>query len=113
MTTRLEELLNFLAESPNDPFLKYAVTMEYLKGDDKERTRAGFLDLVSAHPEYVGTYYHYAKFLESQGEKEEALAIYQKGMEVAQAARNRHAFGELQGAYNLALGLDDDEDWDD
>lgn len=112
MSNRIEELTAFLAETPNDPFLKYALTMEHKKQGDKVETLAGFKHLVSNHPDYVGTYYHYAKYLEELQEKEQALAIYQEGMQVAQRVRNRHAYGELQAAYNLALGIEDD-DWED
>ena len=38
--------------------------------------------------------------------------IYKVGMEVAQRLRNRHAYGELLSAYNMAMGMDEDE-WDD
>jgi len=112
MSNRIADLTAFLEESPNDPFLKYALTMEYQKLGDKEKALAGFEELISKHAEYVGTYYHFAKFLETQGVKDRALQIYQVGMEVAQRNRNRHAYGELQSAYKLALGLDED-DWDD
>ncbi|MCY4780101.1 tetratricopeptide repeat protein [Sphingobacterium sp. UT-1RO-CII-1] len=111
MTARLSELLNFLSESPNDPFLKYAITMEYQKMGEDEKVREGFEELVKLHADYVGTYYHYAKFLDMKGQREEALAMYQKGMDVAQRVKNRHAYGELLAAYNLAVGIDD-EDWD-
>ncbi|SFT12105.1 tetratricopeptide repeat protein [Sphingobacterium wenxiniae] len=109
---RIEELLQFLKDSPNDPFLKYALTMEYRKMGDTDKTREGFLDLITQHEDYVGTYYHFAKFLEGQRETEQALRIYEKGMDVAQRMRNRHAYGELQSAYKQALGEDED-DWDD
>lgn len=112
MSNRLEELQQFLKDSPNDPFLKYAITMEYRKTGDVEAALAGFEDLQANHPDYVGTYYHFAKFLEEQGKKEEAVKIYQAGMEVAQRVRNRHAYQELLAAHNLAMGIDDD-DWDD
>ncbi|PRD47893.1 tetratricopeptide repeat protein [Sphingobacterium haloxyli] len=112
MRNRLEELQEFLKDSPNDPFLKYAITMEYKKLGDNENTLAGFQDLRANHPDYVGTYYHFAKFLEEQGRKEEALETYNLGMEVAQRLRNRHAYNELLAAYNLAMGIAD-EDWDD
>ena len=112
MSTRLEELQAYLKESPEDPFLKYAITSEYRKLGDTQKTLSGFQDLRVNHPDYVGAYYHYAKFLEEQGSKEEALDIYRAGMEVAQRLKNRHAYGELLGAYNMALGVDED-DWDD
>lgn len=112
MLDRLTQLLNFSKESPNDPFLKYALTMEYKKMGDAAKTEQGFKELLNLHADYVGTYYHYAKFLEEKNRKEEALLIYEKGMEIATLARNKHAFGELKAAYQLAKGIDD-EDWDD
>jgi len=106
---RLTQLLSFVAESPQDPFLRYALTMEYLKVEDMEKAGQGFRDLVENFSDYVGTYYHYGKFLEKQDKKEEALNIYQQGMLVAREIRNMHALGELQNAYNLALGFEDDD----
>lgn len=86
--------------------------MEYKKMGDGDQALAGFQDLRKNHPDYVGTYYHLAKFLEERGDKDEALTVYKEGMEVAQRLRNRHAYNELLGAYNLAMDIADDE-WDD
>jgi exonuclease VII small subunit len=47
----------------------------------------------------VGSYYHLAKLLERQGEQESAIATYERGMEVAKRLGDRHAYGELQAAY--------------
>lgn len=110
MEKRLEQLREFLAESPQDPFLKYAYTMELLKLGREEQAAAGFKDLVTNHEDYVGTYYHYGKFLEAQGDKEEALEIFEKGMGIAQAKRNFHALGELKNAHMMATGLLDEEE---
>lgn len=109
MTTRLEELRNFLAETPNDPFLKYAITMEHKKLGENMKVDEGFADLITNHSDYVGSYYHYAKFLEEQGELEKSLTIYQLGLEVAKRVGNRHAYNELLAAFNLAKGFDEDE----
>ncbi|TJZ61408.1 tetratricopeptide repeat protein [Sphingobacterium olei] len=107
---RLTQLLSFVAESPQDPFLKYALTMEYLKAENMKKAEEGFKDLVENFSDYVGTYYHYGKFLEKENNTEEALKIYQLGMQVARNMRNMHALGELQNAYNLASGFEDDDD---
>ena len=110
METRLNQLKNFLQESPDDTFLKYALTMEYLKLGNHKQAQIGFEDLISNDPEYIGTYYHFGKFLEQQGNKELAISIYNQGMELAQKKRNFHALGELKNAYMMASGLLDDED---
>lgn len=108
---RIEQLNEFIKETPNDPFLHYARTMEYVKLGDDEKSRIGFENMLSTYPDYIGTYYHYAKFLEKQNEKEAAESIYEKGILVASKVRNRHAMGELQAALNLLRGVDEDEDY--
>src|SRR5690606_40163095 len=98
MEGRIAQLQEFLKESPNDPFLKYALTMEYVKLGEDAQALAGFEDLLSAHEDYVGTYYHFGKFLELKQEQERAIEIYEKGMQIAQNKRNFHALGELRNA---------------
>lgn len=108
---RIEQLQEFIKETPQDPFLHYALTMEYLKQEDVAKAREGFEHMVATYPNYVGTYYHFGKFLEKfVNEKELAEEIYTKGILIAKNARNMHAMGELQGALNLLKGFDDDED---
>jgi len=107
---RIEQLEEFLRESPQDPFLHYALTMEYLKGEDTEKTRNGFENMLVNFPDYVGSYYHYGKFLEKLGEPAKAEEVYKEGILVATKIRNHHAKGELLGALNMLLGMDDDDD---
>ncbi|HLS38504.1 MAG TPA: hypothetical protein VK023_09555 [Sphingobacterium bovisgrunnientis] len=107
---RIEQLEEFLRESPQDPFLHYALTMEFLKADDTARARAGFENMLTNFPDYVGSYYHFGKFLEKLGESAKAEEVYKKGILVATKMRNNHAKGELMGALNMLLGMDDDED---
>lgn len=104
MTERLEKLRAFLGESPNDPFLIYAITLEQLKLENMGEARAGFERLVNEHPDFVATYYHFAKFLEEEGEREKAIKQYEIGLEKALKAGDRHAHRELQNAYqNLMM----------
>jgi len=107
---RIEQLEEFLKDSPEDPFLHYALTMEYLKQGDLAKTRQGFDNMVGTYPNYVGTYYHFGKFLEKNNELVLAEDIYNQGIIIARNARNMHAMGELQGALNLLKGFDDDDD---
>ncbi len=68
------------------------------------------MKLINEHPDYVGTYYHLGKLYEKEGQKDEAITIYQKGIVAARAKRDMHALSELQGAYNSAAGLDYEDD---
>lgn len=106
-TERLKQLNSLLEASPNDPFLLYAIAKEYEGLGDMTTAAASYLNLCTHHPEYVGTYYHYAKLLEKQENYEEALRIYSTGMLVAKKVGDQHAHGELANAkLNLEYELD-------
>ncbi len=109
-STRLSKLLAFLESDPNDPFILYALATEYNALNDKEKAYSFYLELTDKHPDYVGTYYHLGKLYEKDGNKDQAVEIYRKGMETARKKRDMHAFSELQGAYNSAAGLDYEDD---
>jgi len=108
-TDRLTQLKAFLAEQPDDPFLNYALATEYLKLGETESALLGFEALIRDHPDYVGTYYHLGKLYESLQRPNDAIGIYEKGMQAARRKRDFHALSELQAAYNAATGLDDDD----
>jgi|SRR5690606_33149290 len=110
---RLEQLLNFLNEGSKDPFIRYAIATEYLKLQQYDLALKYYEDLVLNDPDYVGTYYHLGGLLEKLERKEEAIAIYEKGMATAKKVKNMHALSELQGVYQTAIGLYDDDDDDD
>jgi len=110
MSNRLQQLIEFLKESPGDAFLMYALATEYLKLGHTDDALRRFETLVEEHPDYVGTYYHLGKLYEALGRQAEAVAIYEKGMQAARNKRDMHALSELQGAYRLAGGGDDDDD---
>lgn len=109
-TSRLEKLLEFLKNEPEDPFLKYALATEYLRLNEPDNALQYYQDLIINHKEYVGTYYHLGKLYEALNRKEDAVKTYQDGMNVARAARDNHALSELQTVYNSAIGLDYEED---
>ena len=108
--TRLNKLLAFLATEPNDPFILYALATEYNSLNDTEQAFYYYLKLVDEHPSYVGTYYHLGKLYQKEQQEEKAIAIYQLGMQRAREKGDRHAFSELQGAYNMVAGLDYEDD---
>lgn len=108
---RLEKLLEFIQNEPNDEFLQYALATEYLRLGDREKALQYYEGLVANHPNYVGTYYHLGKLYELTSRQDDAVSTYEKGMQVARAARDNHALSELQAAHRQATGLDDDDDY--
>jgi len=98
MPTRMEQLLAFLEESPNDAFLQYAVAQEYISAGDDDAALAIFEKLRREQPDYVATYYHLGKLLERKGQREAALEAYAAGIAVATRTKEQHALSELQSA---------------
>lgn len=88
-----------LAADPEDSFLLHALGLEYSKLGEDETARDYFQRVLSANPNYVGTYYHLAKLLERTGDEQGAIQVYEKGMDVAKSAGDQHALGELRGAW--------------
>ena len=108
---RLEKLLEFIKNEPNDEFLKYALATEYLRLNNTEQALSYYEDLVNNHPNYTGTYYHLGKLYEALNRKQDAINIYEKGMQITKEKRDNHAFSELQAVYREAIGYDEDDDY--
>jgi len=102
---RIDKLRAFLVDNPRDSFLKHALALEYVKLGDEAGARHLFEEILRDDPGYVGSYYHLGKLLERTGEMALAISWYEKGMAAAQAAGDRHALGELRGAYEEANDL--------
>jgi len=96
---RIEKLKEYLTATPNDAFLQHALALEYVKKGDDGKAQELFENLLGSNENYVGSYYHLGLLLERKGEEEKAATVYQKGMQVAKAAGEQHAFNELKAAY--------------
>lgn len=96
---RIEKILAYLKQTPDDNFLRHALALEYIKQGDDVKARELFEVILSASPDYIGSYYHLGKLLERNNKTEDAIACYEKGMEAAKAANDQHAYNELQAAY--------------
>lgn len=106
---RLKALLDFLEEDPTDSFTRFALAREYLKQGRPETALQYFEGLVEEDPEYVGTYYHLGKLYEALGRKDDAVAAYRSGIQVAQRSKEFHALSELQDALLKAEGVGFDD----
>ncbi len=106
-TDRLDTLLQFHDEDPDDAFTRFAIAQEYLKRDETEQALSFLEGLVADDPEYTGTYYHLARLYERLGRREDAISTYRKGVKQAQAQRQTKDLSELQDALmNLELADD-------
>lgn len=108
-SNRLEQLFQFLKESPDDSFITFAIAKEYESLEEQDKALEYYLKLVEKAPNYVGTYYHLAKLYERKNQPKIAFQTYSKGMQIAKQLNDQHALSELAGA---RLNLGDEEDFE-
>jgi tetratricopeptide (TPR) repeat protein len=97
-TDRINLLLNYLEEDPNDRFSRYALGLEYVKMNELAKARECYEELLERAPDYLPVYYQAGKLFEAQSQPEAAIAVYRKGIAVATDQGDAHTRSELQGA---------------
>lgn len=96
LKTRMEQILEMLAEEPNDLELRYMLAMEYVSGNDDEKAVGCFQELLAAHPDFPPAYHQGARALARLGRISEAREFLQRGIPIAMNKGNQHAAGEMQ-----------------
>lgn len=90
-----------LKDSPDEPFVLFALAQEYAKTGNNGEALHYYMQLLSGSPYYTGTYYHLGKLYEQMGEVQDAIATYKKGLEITKQKGEQHAFSELQSALSI------------
>ena len=96
---RIEKLMEFLNANPADSFVQHALALEYIKLGNDSEARLLFESVLKREPGYIGSYYHLAKLLERIEQKENAIKVYERGMEEAKKSGDNHSLSELRSAY--------------
>jgi tetratricopeptide (TPR) repeat protein len=99
---RLGMLEKMVAAKPGEPFVRYGLAMEYKKVGRNEDAAQAFAALAEQHGDYVPGYLMHGNLLETMGRGAEAVAVYERGIEVASAASDDHAASELAAALQAA-----------
>ncbi|OHX65622.1 tetratricopeptide repeat protein [Flammeovirga pacifica] len=107
---RLNQLLEFYKEDPNDAFVIYGLATEYASDNNWKKAIQYYDILLKGHEEYTGTYYHAAHAYVQIEDKETAEKIYEKGLEICQKVGDAHALKELRNAYTN-FQLEEDDEW--
>jgi Tfp pilus assembly protein PilF len=98
MAPRKQMLMSMLAQDPSDPFLHYALALEYIKENNTTEAITTLENIISSFPHYLGSYYQLGKLYEKQDRAEEASQIYQRGIAVAQQQGHKKSLSELREA---------------
>jgi predicted Zn-dependent protease len=95
---RIEQLQTFIQTSPNDPFPRYGLALEYKNANRLDEASAAFAELIAKFPDYTAAYLHAGNTLVARGLRAEAREMFTRGIEACVRKRDGHARGELEAA---------------
>ena len=88
-------LRSFAEKRPEDPFPRYALAMELKSSGEGKAAWEVFEQLIAAHPTYIASYAPAAEVLVALGQKEQARAVYSRGIEACSKQGDAHARDHL------------------
>jgi hypothetical protein len=95
---RVATFKSFISRSPNDPFPRYGLAMEYKARGEHTLAWQQFEELIANFADYVPTYLMAAKTLLTLGEEPKARDVLTRGIDVAGRRGDQHARKELESA---------------
>lgn len=93
---RVAALNEILAQSPNDPFARYGLAMEYSKAGEVEKAMEQFGQLLATHPDYTAGYFMAAQTLAAATRTLDAKKMLTDGIASAKRTGNTHAQSEME-----------------
>ena len=91
----IENLEAMLARGQDSALLRFSLGSEYLKAEQPEPAIAHLRAAVTQDPGYSAAWKLYGKALTAAGRHGEAIAIYDQGMQVAEARGDIQAVKEM------------------
>jgi uncharacterized protein HemY len=95
---RINQIESMLNIQPEDPFLTYALALEWANCDEDEKAKTILENLIEKDPEYIASYYQLGKIFEKLEQTEEAKATYKAGIAKALQQKDNHTLSELRSA---------------
>jgi tetratricopeptide (TPR) repeat protein len=95
---RIATFKSFIARTPADPFPRYGLAMEHKTRGELAEAWTAFSELLDQFPDYVPSYLMAGGTLVALGRKDEAAAVYRRGIDAATRKSDSHARGELETA---------------
>ncbi|MCI0706745.1 MAG: tetratricopeptide repeat protein [Ignavibacteriae bacterium] len=100
---RIAKLQEFLAKDPTDSFTLYALALEYAGRGNTTQAVAMFEALIADDPKYIPAYQQLGYAYQKLNRREDAVAIFQRGIQAALRENDHHAQNEMQEALDELL----------
>ena len=96
VTSRKEQILSMLADSPTDPELVYFLAMEHQSLGESTEALKSFQELVALDADYVPAYVQLGQLLARLEREDEARHVYRTGIAAARKKGEGHAADEME-----------------
>ena len=100
---RIAKLQEFLAKDPTDSFTRYALALEYAGRGNVEQSISMLEALINDDPKYIPSYQQLGYAYQKLDRRDDAVAIFQRGIKAAAQEGDHHAQGEMQEALDELL----------
>ena len=98
MNSRLEQLELLASEDPGDPFIQYAIALEYVSSSRLEQAAEILERLMTASPDYTAGYHQAGRVYEQLDRDDEARRCYEQGIVVAERQGDAKNLDEMREA---------------
>lgn len=95
---RIAKLKHLLEQDPTDSFAHYALALEYAGISETEEAVRMLEDLLGKDPSYLPAYQQLGYLYQKLGKRNEAIAAFKRGLELALQQGDLHAHGEMRDA---------------
>lgn len=103
---RIQMLKERMKDSSDDPFYIYALALEY-KDFEPKKSLELLEESQKLFPDYLPVYFQLAELLVQFNQKDIALEVYRKGIELAKKQSENKTLAELQNAMQNLLFEED------
>ncbi|MXX02963.1 MAG: hypothetical protein F4X08_08670 [Gemmatimonadetes bacterium] len=98
MNSRLEQLELLASKDPGDPFIQYAIALEYVSSNRLEKAAEILERLMAASPDYTAGYHQAGRVYEQLDRDDEARRCYEQGIVVAERQGDAKDLDEMREA---------------
>lgn len=91
MTKRLEALLKFLAQDPDDTFTRYGIALEYISLNEYDEAVKFLESVLDRDTNYLAAYQQLGHIYAITNRKEKAVEVYKNAIAAAKSSGDKHA----------------------
>jgi tetratricopeptide (TPR) repeat protein len=103
MNKRINQLKKIIKNDPDDPFLHYALGLEFIKEGEQDNAKLSFDKILMSFTDYLPVYYQAAQLFIDLEKYDLAKNTFESGIRLATKEKDTKTLNELKNAYQNFL----------